>query len=145
MGSGQFFIHSDPKETMFEFSDSVRLDKWLWAARFFKSRSLATAAVEAGRVHVNGDRAKPARGIKLGDRLLVVREQERTEFFVRGITDVRRSAPLARLLFDETPESLLKRQQFAEKRRYFSEPSQAIAGRPTKRDRRSLDRWRDSD
>lgn len=126
-----------------ELSDSVRLDKWLWAARFFKSRSLATASIEAGRVHINGDRAKPARGVKVGDRLLIVREQDKTEIVIKGITDVRRGAALARLLFDETAESLLRRQQTTENRRFYREPANTIEGRPTKRDRRNLDSWRD--
>ena len=94
-------------------------------------------------MHVNGDRAKPARGVKVGDRLLIVREQDRTELIVRGITDIRRSAALARLLFEETPESALKRQQAAENHRFYREPSNTLDGRPTKRDRRHLDSWRD--
>jgi ribosome-associated heat shock protein Hsp15 len=126
-----------------ELSDSVRVDKWLWAARFFKSRSLSTASIEAGRVHINGDRAKPARGVKVGDRLLIVREQDKTEIVIKGITDVRRGAALARLLFDETAESLLRRQQTTENRRFYREPANTIEGRPTKRDRRNLDSWRD--
>ena len=126
-----------------ELSVSVRVDKWLWAARFFKSRSLATASIEAGRVHINGDRAKPARGVKVGDRLLIVREQDKTEIVIKGITDVRRGAALARLLFDETAESLLRRQQTTENRRFYREPANTIEGRPTKRDRRNLDTWRD--
>ena len=125
--------------------DAVRLDKWLWAARFYKSRTLASAAVEAGRVQLNGERAKPARTLKVGDRLLIVREQERTELFVRGVSETRRSASLAQILYDETPESLLGKQTLAERRKYFSEPSNAIVGRPTKRDRRALSQFRESD
>ena len=125
--------------------EAVRLDKWLWAARFYKSRTLASAAVEAGRVQLNGERAKPARTLKVGDRLLIVREQERTELFVRGVTETRRSASLAQILYDETPESLLGKQTLAERRKYFSEPSNAIVGRPTKRDRRALTQLRDTD
>jgi ribosome-associated heat shock protein Hsp15 len=125
------------------FVDSVRLDKWLWAARFFKSRTLAVAAIEAGRVLVADDRAKPARLIKVGERLIITREQEKFELVVRGITEQRKSAPLARLLYEETPESLLARQTLAEKRRFYNEPSQNIAGRPTKRHRRALDRWKE--
>lgn len=125
------------------FVDSVRLDKWLWAARFYKSRTLAATAIEAGRVQVGDDRAKPARLIKVGDRLKINREQERFELVVRGISEQRKSAPLARLLYEETPESMLARQTVAENRRFFSEPSQDIAGRPTKRNRRALERWRE--
>lgn len=125
------------------FVDSVRLDKWLWAARFYKSRTLAVTAIEAGRVLVAGERAKPARLIKVGERLKINREQERVELVVRGISEQRKSAPLAKLLYEETPESLLARQTAAENRRFFSEPSQEIAGRPTKRNRRALERWKD--
>ena len=126
------------------FVDSVRLDKWLWAARFYKSRTLAAAAIEAGRILVADDRAKPARLIKVGERLKINREQERFELVVRGITEQRKSAPLARLLYEETPESFLARQAVAENRRFYSEPSQEIAGRPTKRNRRALERWKES-
>ncbi|MDO9025350.1 S4 domain-containing protein [Zwartia sp.] len=125
------------------FVDSVRLDKWLWAARFFKSRTLAVTAIEAGRVLVAEERAKPARLIKVGERLKINREQERMELVVRGITELRKSAPLARLLYEETPESMLARQTAAENRRFYNEPSQDIAGRPTKRNRRALERWKE--
>lgn len=129
---------------MHVFVDAVRLDKWLWAARFYKSRTLAAAAIEAGRVLVADDRAKPARLIKVGERLKINREQERFELVVRGISEQRKSAPLARLLFEETPESLLARQTVAENRRFYIEPSQEIAGRPTKRNRRALERWKEN-
>ncbi len=123
------------------FVDSVRLDKWLWAARFYKSRTIAANAIEVGRVHVGEDRAKPARLIKVGDVVRIFREQERIELIVRGISETRKSAPLARLLYEETSESVLARQTAAERRKYYSEPSQNIEGRPTKRDRRALARW----
>ena len=123
--------------------DAVRIDKWLWAARFFKSRAQAVLAIEAGRVQLHGERIKPARTVKVGDRVLIQREQERFELWVRNVTETRRSAPLARMLFDETPESLLARQTAAERRKYFVEPSQDIKARPTKRDRRDLEKWRD--
>ena len=125
------------------FVDSVRLDKWLWAARFFKSRTLAVTAIEAGRVLVADERAKPARLIKVGERLKITRDQERMELVVRGISEQRKSAPLARLLYEETAQSVLARQTAAENRRFFSEPSQEIAGRPTKRNRRALERWKE--
>ncbi|WP_259659733.1 RNA-binding S4 domain-containing protein [Zwartia hollandica] len=126
------------------FVDSVRLDKWLWAARFYKSRTIAASAIEAGRVHVGDDRAKPARLIKVGDKLKIHREQEHIELLVRGISETRRAATLARLLYEETPESMLARQTAAERRKYYVEPSQNIEGRPTKRDRRALERWRET-
>ena len=124
------------------FVDSVRLDKWLWAARFFKSRTIAVTAIDAGRILVADERSKPARLIKVGDRLKITRDQERMELVVRGITEQRKSAPLARLLYEETPESMLARQTAAENRRFYNEPSQNIAGRPTKRNRRALERWK---
>lgn len=123
-----------------EFVDAVRLDKWLWAARFFKSRTLAASSVEAGRVMVNGDRAKPARLVRVDDRLEITRANERFELFIRGITETRRSAPLASLLYLETQESIDRRRMEAERQKLFSEPSRGIDGRPTKRDRRMLQR-----
>lgn len=126
---------------MQEPAQSVRLDKWLWAARFFKSRSLATEAIEMGRVHVNGDRVKPARLIKTGEKVQVQRGQERIEVFVRFVSDVRRSAPLAQLLYDETLQSQATRQAAAERRRLYSEPAQGLTGRPTKRNRRAIERF----
>jgi ribosome-associated heat shock protein Hsp15 len=116
----------------------------LWAARFYKSRTIAASAIEAGRVHVGDDRAKPARLIKVGDKLKIHREQEHIELLVRGISETRRAATLARLLYEETPESMLARQTAAERRKYYVEPSQNIEGRPTKRDRRALERWRET-
>jgi len=124
---------------------SVRLDKWLWAARFFKSRSLATEAIEMGRVHVNDDRIKPARLIKTGERVKVQRGQERIEVFVRFLSDVRRSAPLAQLLYDETIESKAARQAASERRRFYNEPAKGLVGRPTKRNRRAIERFASDD
>lgn len=126
---------------MQDASLNVRLDKWLWAARFFKSRSLATEAIEMGRVHVNGDRVKPARLVKVGEKIQVQRGQERIEVFVRFLSDVRRSASLAQLLYDETIESQAARQNAAERRRLYAEPSRDLVGRPTKRNRRAIERF----
>lgn len=126
---------------MSDAEQTVRLDKWLWAARFFKSRSLATDAIEMGRVHVNGDRVKPARSVKVGEKVQIQRGSERLEVFVRFISDVRRSAPLAQLLYDETLESQTARLVAAERRRFYSEPSRDLSGRPTKRNRRAIERF----
>jgi ribosome-associated heat shock protein Hsp15 len=129
-----------------ESISSVRLDKWLWAARFFKSRSLAIEAIDMGRVHVNGERIKPARLIKVGEKVRIQRGQERLEVFVRFLSDVRRSAPLAQLLYDETIESAAARQEASERRRLYAEPSRGLVGRPTKRNRRAIERFaRDDD
>lgn len=96
-------------------------------------------------MHINGERAKPARAVKVGDKLLIVRDQERTELFVRTVSETRRSAPLAKLLYDETAESLLGKQTLAERRKFYAEPAHEITGRPTKRDRRALSLWREGE
>ncbi|WP_026075998.1 RNA-binding S4 domain-containing protein [Noviherbaspirillum massiliense] len=121
-------------------TESVRIDKWLWAARFFKTRSLATDAVDGGKVRLNGDRIKPARSIKPGDILDIDNGSTEWEVVVRGLSDVRGPASAAQTLYEETEKSIALRQEKAEKRRFFREPSEAIKGRPTKRDRRQLDK-----
>ena len=123
-------------------SDGVRIDKWLWAARFFKTRSLATNAVDAGKVRLNNDRIKPARSVKIGDTLDIDNGATEWEVVVRGLSEVRGSAPVAQALYEETAASIGKRQNEAERRKLFREPSAAIKGRPTKRDRRLLDKSR---
>lgn len=122
--------------------DGTRIDKWLWAARFFKTRSLASEAVERGRVKLNGERCKPARGLKAGDLLDI--DNGSTEWQVRvvGLSDHRGPAPVARQLYEETPEGLKRQRENAERRQLYAEPADAIRGRPTKRDRRVLDRSR---
>lgn len=120
--------------------EQVRIDKWLWAARFFKTRSLATDAVDAGRVRFDGERIKPARNVKCGDLLQIDNGSTEWEVVVRALADKRGSAEIAQKLYAETESSMAKRQQEAERRRYFREPAQEIKGRPTKRDRRMLDR-----
>jgi len=121
--------------------EGTRIDKWLWAARFFKTRSLATAAVEAGRVKLQGERTKPAHAVKIGALLDIDNGSTRWEVEVLGLAEKRGSAPQAQALYRETEESVKKRALLAEDRRYFSEPGAAIKGRPTKRDRRLLDRY----
>jgi ribosome-associated heat shock protein Hsp15 len=123
-------------------NDTVRIDKWLWAARFFKTRSLATQAVEAGRVRQNGERVKPARGVKPGDTLDIDNGSTEWQVKVQALSDVRGSATIAQTLYAETEQGLAKRQAEAEKRKYSPEPGAAIKGRPTKRDRRQIDRTR---
>lgn len=120
--------------------ETVRIDKWLWAARFFKTRSLATTAVDSGKVKVAGEKVKPARNIRLGDKLDIDNGSTEWQIIVQGLSDVRRGAPEAQALYQETEASLSRREQDAEKRKYFREPASAIKGRPTKRDRRNLDR-----
>ena len=118
--------------------DNVRIDKWLWAARFFKTRSLATEAVDTGRVRLEGERIKPARTVKLDDKLLIDNGADLWEVRVLGISDVRGAAPVARLLYEETTESIAKRDHTQEARKLYREPGTTIKGRPTKRDRRAL-------
>lgn len=120
---------------------SIRIDKWLWAARFFKTRSLAQEAVELGRVRLAGPRLKPSRDVKPGDRLTVERGEERFEIFVEKISAVRGPAPVAQTLYRETDESREKRERASEMRKIAMEPASTIAkGRPTKRDARLIRR-----
>lgn len=118
--------------------ERVRIDKWLWAARFFKTRSLALAAIEMGRVRVGGERVKAAREVHTGDRIEVTQGVQRVELVVRALSTVRGPAPAARLLYEETEASAARRAVQAEARRYGAEPALARRGRPTKRDRRRL-------
>lgn len=121
--------------------DSLRIDKWLWAARFYKTRSLATEEVAKHRVQVNGQDVKPAREIKPGDTLRLRQGQIERTVVVKGISAVRGPAPQAQLLYEESPVSLQARAAAAEQRRLAPEPAQSIEqGRPTKRDRRQMDR-----
>lgn len=123
-------------------SSGVRLDKWLWAARFYKTRSLATQDIDKGRVQVNGATAKPSRELKPGD-LLDIRQGPVTRVVrVVGLSQVRGPAPVAQALYEETPESVARREEAARQRRETPEPALAIdQGRPTKRDRRKLADW----
>jgi ribosome-associated heat shock protein Hsp15 len=126
----------------------VRLDKWLWVARFFKTRSLAAEAVDRGRVDVNGQPAKPARDLRPGDTL-ALRQDGGVEraLVIRAVSLQRGPAAVAQTLYEETAESLATRLRAAESRRLAPEPADTIEqGRPTKRDRRDLQRsqvqWR---
>lgn len=121
--------------------DSLRIDKWLWAARFYKTRSLAADEIGKHRVQVNGQDAKASREVKVGDRVRLRQGPMEREVQVRGISDVRGPAPVAQQLYEETPESLQAREAAALQRRMAAEPAQTIEqGRPTKRDRRHLDK-----
>ncbi len=122
--------------------DSIRIDKWLWAARFFKTRSLATDAVERGRVKLNDERCKPARNLKVGDLLDIDNGSTEWQVRVLGLSEQRGPAPVAQQLYEETPQSVQRREQTAERRHLYAEPADDIRGRPTKRDRRMLDRSR---
>ena len=118
-----------------------RIDKWLWAARFYKTRSLAADEIGKHRVQVNGDVAKPAREVKPGDTVTLRHGPATRTVVVRGLSAQRGPAPVAQLLYDETAESLAAQAAAREQRRFASEPALGIEqGRPTKRDRRELDR-----
>ena len=117
---------------------NVRIDKWLWAARFFKTRSLATDAVDRGRVRLAGDAIKPARAVKLGDKLTIDNGSNAWEVLVTGISDHRGSATIAATLYEETALSIEKRENDQVARKLFREPALEIKGRPTKRDRRAM-------
>jgi len=120
-------------------TDRMRLDKWLWAARFYKTRSLAAQEIGKGRVLVGGQPAKPAREIVPGDMVSVRKEPPPMVVRVRALSAVRGPAPAARLLYEETAESAAARERAAEMRRLAPEPAGDLAdGRPTKRDRRRM-------
>jgi len=120
--------------------EAVRIDKWLWAARFFKTRTLASDAVDHGKVRLNDERTKPARNLKAGDILAIDNGASVWEVTVVLLADNRSSAAIAQTLYQETGQSAARRATLAEDRKFFREPTQQIKGRPTKRDRRLLDK-----
>jgi len=120
--------------------DSLRIDKWLWAARFYKTRSLACDEVTKHRVQINGQDVKPAREVKVGDTLTVRQGNITKTVQVKGISAARGPAPVAQLLYEETAESMALRAKLAEQNRMAAEPAHSIEhGRPTKRDRRQIE------
>jgi ribosome-associated heat shock protein Hsp15 len=120
--------------------DSLRIDKWLWAARFYKTRSLACDEVTKHRVQINGQDVKPAREVKIGDTLTVRQGNITKTVQVKGISAARGPAPVAQQLYEETPESIALRAKLAEQNRMAAEPAHSIEhGRPTKRDRRQIE------
>ena len=123
--------------------EKVRIDKWLWAARFYKTRTLATDDIHKGRVSVNGQEAKPAREIRPGDTIELRHSGVQRTLVVKGLSDKRGSAPVAQQLYEETPESLRLRALAAEQRRMGTEPALSLEhGRPNKHARRAVeDAW----
>lgn len=119
---------------------AVRIDKWLWAARFFKTRTLAADAVDNGKVRIDGERVKTARILKHGEILQIDNGATAWEVTVLALSDVRAGAVQAQLLYQETGSSLAERARTADERKYFREPGTTIKGRPTKRDRRLIDK-----
>ena len=120
--------------------DRLRIDKWLWAARFYKTRSLAADEIGKHRVQVNGEVAKASREVKPGDKVIIRLGPFTREVLVRGLSGQRGPAPVAQQLYEETPESVAAQAAVREQRRLGSEPALSIEqGRPTKRDRRELE------
>ena len=119
--------------------DKLRIDKWLWAARFYKTRSLATEEIDKGRVRINDLEVKPAKEVKVGDTVALRQGPVTRTLVVQGISDKRGGAPQAQLLYEETEASVKLREQLAEQQRLEPANSQEH-GRPTKRDRRSIDK-----
>ncbi len=122
----------------------MRIDKWLWAARFYKTRSLAQQAVEGGKVRLNGERVKPAKDLRAGDRLDLNLAAQDWTIAVRALSDKRGPAAVAQTLYEESDESRARRAAQSALRKLAVEPEQERHGRPTKRERRQLDRWRET-
>lgn len=122
-------------------TETMRLDKWLWCARFYKTRGLATEEIGKGRVTVNGQAAKPARDVRPGDTVALRQGPVARTVTVRALSGMRGPAPVAQLLYEETAESIAAREAAAEQRRLAPEPAATQQeGRPTKRDRRNIER-----
>jgi ribosome-associated heat shock protein Hsp15 len=122
--------------------DEVRIDKWLWAARFFKTRSTATDAVVGGRVHVNDERVKPSKAVHAGDTVVVTVGTLRRTVVVTALAERRGSATVAATLYEETPESIAAREQHVLERRLARPLGADLGARPTKQSRRRLDALR---
>jgi len=127
-----------------EQRQKLRLDKWLWAARFFKTRSLAKAAIEGGKVHLGGQRVKVSREISVGDTLQIRQGWDEKVITVKALSDQRRGAPEAQALYEETTESLEKREAEAAARKAAGGMIDRPANRPTKKQRRQIHRFKDS-
>ena len=124
-----------------ETNEPMRLDKWLWAARFFKTRSLAADAVTGGKIDVNGARAKPSRIMRLGDKLSIRRGPYESTVVVKGLAKLRGPAPEAQLLYEETEESIRKRELASAQLKLERPPEFHSPGRPSKKDRRAVLRF----
>ena len=123
-------------------SDGARLDKWLWAARFFKTRALAAEAIDGGKVHLNGERVKRSKSVKVGDEVRVRLGPYEHRVIVQLVSDRRGSATLAATLYEEMPESRAAREALLDKHRLERAAGAADPGRPSKRDRRQIDQLR---
>lgn len=121
-------------------NERMRIDKWLWVARFFKTRSLASVAIASQKIRCNGDHVKPSRDLKVGDELEITIGQTVFVVIVQGMAEQRRPAPEARLLYQETPESEARRLRDQELRKLAPVPGSDLKGRPTKREGRLIRR-----
>ena len=122
--------------------DEVRIDRWLWTARFFKTRGAATDAVLGGRVHVNGARVKPAKDVRTGDTVEVTIGDTRREVVIAALAERRGPATVAQSLYEETPDSVARREQRSADRRFARPLGADLGARPTKQDRRRLEALR---
>ena len=120
----------------------MRLDKWLWCARFFKTRGLASEAIKSGKIKINNAKAKPAKLVTTGDQLEIRKEMYTFQIVVSGIPKARLSAALAQELYDELPDSIAARELLAQQIKYEAQTQPRTAGRPTKRDRRQIVRFK---
>lgn len=122
--------------------ERLRVDKWLWAARFYKTRSIAKAAIEGGKVHLDGQRVKVSREITLGERLTIKQGWDEKEIVVNAISDKRGPAPIAQTLYEETPESIERREREAQARRAAGGATARPTQKPGKHERRALEKLR---
>ena len=128
-----------------EHPDSVRLDKWLWAARFYKTRALAVEAIDGGKVEVNDDKAKRAKAVRLGDRIRLRLGPYEWRLIVRGLSERRGPASEAQQLYEEDAEGKRLRERHAEQLKVANQTFGPDKGRPTKKDRRDIERFRRRD
>lgn len=128
---------------MKEQQAKVRLDKWLWAARFFKTRALAKTAIEGGKVHYDGQRCKVSKTVDLGATLEIRQGFDEKTVVVKAISDQRRGAPEAQLLYEETPESIKLRMDEADRRRKFKAANPLFDQKPNKKQRRQIHKFRE--
>lgn len=124
-----------------ENSESIRLDKWLWAGRFFKTRSLAADAASGGKIEINGDRPKPSRVVRVGDRINIRRGPYEWTVIVKDVSRLRGSASQAQRLYEETEESVRKREAAMAQLKLERPPEFDSSGRPSKKDRRAIHRF----
>ncbi len=140
MAADRWFFESTMSD---KDDDRVRLDKWLWAARFFKTRALAKAAIEGGKVHCRGERCKPSKEPKVGDELVIRSGFDERTVVIQALSTVRRGAPEAQALYAETADSIVRREQAAAQRKAGALGVQTD-GRPSKKQRRQLHHFRDA-